>query len=131
MPFKEFCCENNIDLKQNEEMKNHTTFKIGGKADYFVNVKTAEELKKVLNKAWELGLPLFILGKGSNILVSDKGIDGVVICLNGMGNITVNGNEITADAGASLSGVCVKACENSLTGLEFAYGIPGTVGGAL
>ena len=131
MPFKEFCCENNIDLKQNEEMKNHTTFKIGGKADYFVNVKTAEELKKVLIKAWELGLPLFILGKGSNILVSDKGIDGVVICLNGMGNITVNGNEITADAGASLSGVCVKACENSLTGLEFAYGIPGTVGGAL
>lgn len=131
MAFQKFCCENQISLKNDELMKNHTSFKIGGKADYFVNVCSQEELKAVIKKAKELELPYFILGKGSNLLVSDKGIEGIVICLTGLNNITVSEDEIIADAGASLAHVCMKAYENGLTGLEFAYGIPGTVGGGL
>ncbi len=131
MAFEKFCCENQISLKLGEVMKNHTSFKIGGKADYFVNVCSLEELKAVIIKAKELNMPYFILGKGSNLLVSDKGIEGVVICLTGLNEITVCGDEIKAGAGASLAQVCMKAYENGLTGLEFAYGIPGTVGGGL
>ena len=131
MSFKEFCLQQKIEIKQKENMKNHTTFKIGGAADYFVNVKDLAELKKVIKKAKELDLPFFILGKGSNLLVSDKGIEGVVVCLTGFNEVTVCGDEITACAGASLAQVCMKAYENGLTGLEFAYGIPGTVGGGL
>ncbi len=131
MSFEEFCLQQKIEIKQKENMKNHTSFKIGGKADYFVNVRSIEELKKVINKAKILGIPFFILGKGSNLLVSDKGIEGVVICLTSLNDITVCDDVIVAQAGASLAQVCVKACENNLTGLEFAYGIPGTVGGGL
>ena len=131
MSFKEFCLQEKIEIKQKENMKNHTSFKIGGAADYFVNVKCLEELEKVIKKVKELNLPFFILGKGSNLLVSDKGIEGVVICLTQFNDVTVCGDVIKACAGASLAQVCVKAYENSLTGLEFAYGIPGTVGGGL
>lgn len=131
MAFETFCCENKIDVKLGEVMKNHTSFKIGGKADYFVSVHNTEQLKAVITKAQELEMPYFILGKGSNLLVSDKGIDGAVIDLLNFNEITVEGDCITAGAGASLAQVCTKACEQSLTGLEFAYGIPGTVGGGL
>jgi UDP-N-acetylmuramate dehydrogenase len=131
MSFKEFCLQQKIEIKQKENMKNHTTFKIGGEADYFVNVKDLAELKKVIKEAKELALPFFILGKGSNLLVCDKGIEGVVVCLTGFNEVTVCGDEIKACAGASLAQVCMKAYENGLTGLEFAYGIPGTVGGGL
>ena len=131
MSFKEFCLQQKIEIKQNINMKNHTSFKIGGAADYFVNVKDLAELKKVIKKAKELALPFFILGKGSNLLVSDKGIEGVVVCLTCFNEVTVCGDEITACAGASLAQVCMRAYENGLTGLEFAYGIPGTVGGGL
>ena len=131
MDFEKFCCENQINLKLGEVMKNHTSFKIGGKTDYFVNVCSLQELKAVIKKAKELKIPYFILGKGSNLLVSDKGIDGIVICLTSLNKITVLGDEIIADAGASLAHVCMKAYENGLTGLEFAYGIPGTIGGGL
>lgn len=131
MAFEKFCCENQISLKIDEYMKNHTSFKIGGKADYFINVGSLEQLKAVILKAKELKMPYFILGKGSNLLVSDKGIEGVVICLTGFNEVIVNGDEIIASAGASLANVCMAAYENGLTGLEFAYGIPGTVGGGL
>ena len=131
MSFNEFCLQEKIEIKQKENMKNHTSFKIGGAADYFVNVKCLEDLEKVIKKAKELNLPFFILGKGSNLLVSDKGIEGGVICLTQFNDVTVCGDVIKACAGASLAQVCVKAYENSLTGLEFAYGIPGTVGGGL
>ena len=131
MAFEKFCCENKISLKLGEVMKNHTSFKIGGKADYFVNVCSLQELKAVIIKAKELMLPYFILGKGSNLLVSDKGIDGIVINITGLNEIKVCDDEIEAGAGVSLAQVCMKAYENGLTGLEFAYGIPGTVGGGL
>lgn len=129
--FFEFCEENKIEYKQNEAMKFHTSFKIGGVADAFVCVKNVDELKLVLLKIKSLGLPFFILGKGSNLLVSDKGIEGVVISLLKMDGISGDNDEITAFAGASLANVCNKAFENGLSGLEFAYGIPGSIGGAL
>lgn len=131
MSFYKFCIDNNLPIKKDEIMKNHTSFKIGGKADYFVECTCAECLKTVLNAAQRFGVPYFILGKGSNLLVSDKGIRGVVISLSAFDEITVSGNEIVAGAGATLARICTAALENSLTGLEFAYGIPGSVGGAL
>lgn len=120
-----------IEYKKAEPMCNHTSFKIGGPADYFISVKTESELCFVLEHLKKIGMKYFILGKGSNILVSDKGIEGAVICLSSMDKITVEGETVTALAGASLASVCVAAAENSLGGLEFAYGIPGCVGGAL
>lgn len=131
MSFKQFCDENQIPLKENECMKNHTSFKIGGNADYFVNVCSLQQLKAVIKKVKELKMPYFILGKGSNLLVSDKGIEGAVISLLGLNEITVCDDKIEVGAGANLGSVCLKACENGLTGLEFAYGIPGSIGGAL
>ncbi len=131
MSFKKFCNENQINLRQNEDMSKHTSFKIGGNADYFVTVCSVDELKSVVEKCKELKMPYFILGKGSNLLVSDKGIEGVVISLSGLSQITVCGDEIEVGAGANLASVCMKAYENCLTGLEFAYGIPGSIGGAL
>ncbi len=131
MPFLSFCNEQSITVKQNECMKNHTSFKIGGECDYFVIPKNPEQLKAVIKKANELKMPYFILGKGSNLLVSDSGIEGVVISLSGFADISVNGDEITAGAGVSVALLCTTAFENGLSGLEFAYGIPGSVGGGL
>ena len=123
--------EYKIEYIFDEPMSRHTTFKIGGNADIFVKVKTEEELKTVLSLTKEFNLPLLLLGKGSNLLVSDKGIAGVVISLDGLDSITVDGDTVTCGAGASLRAVCLAAQKSSLSGLEFAYGIPGTVGGAL
>lgn len=131
MSFVEFCTDNKILFKKDEMMCNHTSFKIGGKADYFVECDSYDCLKTVLNGARDCGMPYFILGKGSNILVSDKGIRGVVISLAGLEKITVEGETVTADAGVTLARLCTQAFNNSLSGLEFAYGIPGSVGGAL
>jgi len=128
--FDEFCLKNNIEFKIDEPMKLHTTFKIGGAADRFITVK-ADNLIKVISEIKRCEFPFFILGKGSNLLVSDKGIEGVVISVLQMNEISVEGEFITAGAGASLAAVCTTALENGLTGLEFAYGIPGSVGGAL
>ncbi len=131
MFFEEFCQDNKISFKKDEIMKNHTSFKIGGKADYFVECSNLETLKAVINAVRSRDIPYFILGKGSNLLVSDKGVRGVVISLCGMDEVTVDGKEITAGAGVTLARLCTVALEHSLTGLEFAYGIPGSVGGAL
>ena len=129
--FENFCKDNNIKYKINEPMKEHTSFKIGGPADYFIIPDSREDLIKVLKAIKEFEIPLFILGKGSNLLVSDKGISGAVISLAEMNNITVKGEEIICESGVSLATVCQKAKENSLEGLEFAFGIPGSIGGAL
>lgn len=129
--FTDFCEENKIEYKENEPMKLHTSFKIGGPADVFVTVKNAVELSAVISRLKELSISYFVLGKGSNLLVSDDGIEGVVINTLSMNEIKVSGDEITAMCGASLASVCTTALENCLTGLEFAFGIPGAVGGAL
>ncbi len=131
MPFLSFCKQQNITVKQNELMKNHTSFKIGGECDYFVIPENTQQLKAVIAKVKELKMPYFILGKGSNLLVSDSGIEGVVISLSGLADISVNGDIITAGAGVSVAALCTVALENGLSGLEFAYGIPGSVGGGL
>lgn len=124
--------ENNIAYITDEPMKAHTTFKIGGTADVFVTVNTIDELRIAVSACRENSIPLMILGKGSNLLVSDDGIEGAVIALDGeFKELTVDGNTITVGAGVSLSKLCTVALDNGLSGLEFAYGIPGTVGGAV
>ena len=120
-----------IEYIINEPMCKHTTFKIGGNADALVRVKTLEELKTVLSLAKEYNVPYFVLGKGSNLLVSDKGIEGIVITLDNLSAVDIDGQIVKCGAGASLRTVCIAAQKASLSGLEFAYGIPGTVGGAL
>ncbi len=131
MPLISFLNEQSICYKLNEAMKNHTSFKIGGECDYFIIPKSVAKLKAVIDKLNELSIPYFILGKGSNILVSDKGITGAVISLLGISGITVKDNEITAAAGETVAALCNEALKNELSGLEFAFGIPGSVGGGL
>lgn len=121
----------NIEYRQNEPMRAHTTFKIGGEADIFIIPASPAALISAVKKCTELEIPYFILGNGSNLLVSDGGIEGAVISLSGINGISSDGEKITCGAGAMLSSVCLKALSLSLTGLEFAYGIPGTAGGAL
>lgn len=120
-----------IEYVNDEPMSRHTTFKIGGNADVLIKVKTVEELKTVLQLTREYDIPYFALGKGSNLLVSDKGIEGAVISLEGIADIEIDGDTVVCGAGASLRAVCLAAQKSSLSGLEFAYGIPGTIGGAL
>lgn len=129
--FVDFCLDNKISLKQNVPMCEHTSFKIGGNADLFVTPQSTEELSAVLECLKNEKIPCFILGKGSNLIVSDKGIEGAVISLQRLDKISVFGDTIIASAGASLAAVCVVAMQNGLSGLEFAYGIPGSVGGAI
>ncbi|MCI8584974.1 MAG: UDP-N-acetylmuramate dehydrogenase [Lachnospiraceae bacterium] len=117
---------------EQEPMKNHTTFRVGGPARYLVEPGSAGELIKVIGACLEAGMPYTVVGNGSNLLVSDAGYDGVVIHLfKNMSQIWVQGNFITAEAGALLVRVSNEACREGLAGLEFASGIPGTVGGAL
>ncbi len=131
MPLISFLKEKSICFKQNEEMKNHTSFKIGGKCDCFVMPKTVKELKEVIKKIKQLKMPYFILGKGSNILVSDGGIEGAVISMSDINGITVKGEIITAMSGETVASLCNEAYKNGLSGLEFAFGIPGSVGGGV
>lgn len=127
----DFLENENIEYRQNEPMRAHTTFKIGGEADIFIIPASPAALIYAVKKCNELEIPYFILGNGSNLLVSDGGIEGAVISLSGINGISSDGEKITCGAGAMLSSVCLKAMSLSLTGLEFAYGIPGTAGGAL
>ncbi|MDO4619995.1 MAG: UDP-N-acetylmuramate dehydrogenase [Lachnospiraceae bacterium] len=118
-------------ILRDEPMSRHTTFRIGGPADYFAAVSTAEQVVKLVSFCKEREMPWLILGNGSNLLVADSGIRGLVIRLGKpFSGIEINGNEITADAGALLSATAAAACEAGLTGFEFAAGIPGTIGGA-
>ncbi len=115
-----------------ELMKKHTTFRIGGPADYYVLPKTIEEVKKVTALCKEAEIPYYVLGNGSNLLVSDRGYRGVIIHLyRNMNRIEVEGTRIRAQVGALLSQIAGEALRHSLTGFEFASGIPGTLGGAI
>lgn len=116
----------------NERLDRHTTFKVGGPSKALLQVETTEELKAVLRLLKEEREDFFILGNGSNLLVSDEGYDGYVIKLVGdFLSVKLEGDSIVAGAGVLLSKVCTFARDNALSGLEFAYGIPGTVGGAM
>ena len=115
-----------------EPMKNHTTFRIGGPAACFVRPQDAGQVERILHICRENEVPWFILGNGSNLLVSDRGFDGVIIQIyRNMSRIQVSGHHMTVQAGALLSAVAKQALREGLSGLEFASGIPGTVGGAV
>lgn len=109
----------------------YTTFKIGGKARLAVFPKSADEAIKVFEMIHKLGADHILLGNGSNVLISDRGFDGIAVILDHMKAYSVSGELIEAEAGLSLTRIAGIAAENSLTGLEFAYGIPGTVGGGI
>lgn len=115
-----------------EPMKKHTTFRIGGPADYFIIPTEVEDVKAVVSVCEETGMPYYVIGNGSNLLVADKGFRGVIIQIfKAMNQVKVEGNIITAQAGASLAQIAMAALEKELAGFEFAAGIPGTLGGAV
>lgn len=115
----------------NEEMKNHTSFKVGGPADIIVTPKNSDNVLKIIKLCKENNVPYLVIGRGSNLLVRDGGIRGVIIQLTELRNIRVNGELLTADCGAELWDVSEAALKESLTGFEFACGIPGCIGGAV
>lgn len=120
------------DIKINEPMNKHTSFRVGGPAKVFLTVRTEEILKKVLKALGEKNLSYFVLGNGSNLLVSDSGYDGVIIYLGEeFAGIEVTENYIKAGTAAFLGRVARKALEEELAGLEFAAGIPGSLGGGV
>jgi UDP-N-acetylmuramate dehydrogenase len=115
-----------------EPMKLHTTFRVGGNADYFVMPQSAEEVENIVALCKKVDKPYYILGNGSNLLVGDKGYRGVIIQIyKEMNHIQIVGNKVVAQAGALLSRVGTATLEAELTGFEFAAGIPGTIGGAV
>ena len=114
-----------------EPMSEHTTFKIGGPADLFVTPDDADEIAEVLEACRAAEVPYFVLGCGSDLLVSDEGYRGVIISLTeGLVGVTVDGKEMSCQAGVGLREASEMACELGLSGLEFACGIPGSIGGA-
>lgn len=121
-----------IKYLTNEPMSRHTTFRTGGPADLMLLPSSADELKETLAALREEGIKPFILGNGSNLLVSDKGIRGTVIKIgDGMDGMITDGERVICGAGAFLTRFCVFAAEHSLSGAEALYGIPGSVGGAV
>ena len=119
-------------IRRNEPMSAHTTFRIGGTADIWIEPEGEEGLCKVVSLCRQSGVPYEIIGNGSNLLVSDDGVRGVVICTRrGMETIEIEGNIIRAEAGAILARVANEAMKAGLAGLEFASGIPGCIGGAV
>lgn len=129
MKLSDIVDKNEFDL--DVPMSEHTYFKVGGPADIMVTPSTKDKVIEVINLCKSENMPYIIIGNGSNLLVRDGGIRGVVIKLSALNNIIVNEEDIIADSGALLSDVSKKALEFSLTGFEFACGIPGSVGGAV
>ena len=117
-------------IRLDEPMSQHTTFKVGGPADVFVAPADADELVATVGACRRLGVPYFVLGRGSDLLVSDEGYRGVMIALDNLTDITDDGTALVCEAGATLESVAERACELGLVGFEFASGIPGSVGGA-
>lgn len=119
-------------VTKDEPMKKHTTFRVGGPARYFVSPSGEEALKKTVLLCRERKVPCYILGNGSNLLVSDAGYAGVMILIgDGFSQVRAEGSAVLAGAGALLSQIAKEALSHSLTGFEFAAGIPGTLGGAV
>lgn len=121
------------NILEKELMSRHTTFKVGGPCSVLVKIDEVNQLKKLLPYLVKENIPYFFLGNGSNLLVSDKGFEGVIITFSSCmaDDVQVDGERVVAGAGVLLSKVAKKALDESLTGFEFAAGIPGTVGGAM
>lgn len=120
-----------MNIYVNEEMKGRTFIKVGGKADYYVQPSSLEETAEVVRYAHKKNMPLTVLGFGSNVIIRDSGIRGIVLNMNRLNTILVHDSGIIAECGASFIDVSRTARDFSLSGLEFACGIPGSVGGAL
>lgn len=122
-----------MQLLQNEPLSGHTTFRIGGPAEYYAIPKNTDEIKESIAFAKEKNLPFYMIGKGSNMLFADEGFHGVIIEIGkGMEQIEfLDNNRVKAQAGVGLSTLCSAIAAKSLAGLEFASGIPGTLGGAV
>ena len=120
------------DILTREYMKNHTSFKIGGSADFLVTPRTVDQIQNLIITLKKENIPVFIMGNGSNLLVSDKGIRGVVIKLSkNFSSFSISGDEVTAQSGILLSTLSKSIVNESLSGFEFASGIPGTIAGAV
>ena len=119
-----------FECYENERLSTRTTFKIGGPADVLIECGDCAKLPRLLAEIQQKNIPLTVIGKGSNLLVADEGIRGVVLLVSD-DKVSVDGGIITASAGAKLSKLCNAALESGLSGLEFAFGIPGSVGGAV
>ena len=127
------CQLEKIPVLWDEPMKNHTSFKIGGPAAALCAPKDRQQLRELVGFVQREGVDSWYIGNGSNLLISDAGLNGIAILLDSGfdGEIEVDGTVLLAPAGKKLSAVCAAACAAGLTGLEFAYGIPGSVGGAV
>ena len=123
--------EHAVGFLKDEPMSKHTTFKIGGNADIFLLPENEEQLCFCIKTAKEEHVPYFVLGNGSDLLVSDNGIEGAVISLVNLKGIDIAGTAVTVKAGENLASLCMSLKNAGLTGLEFAYGIPASVGGAV
>ena len=120
------------NVRCDEPMSSHCKFRAGGTAKYYVIPDEYTKVRDVLRLCVEENIPYYVIGNGSNLLVQDDGFDGVIIEIDSaLAKIEINGNEIVAKAGAKLSKIAVKALNESLTGFEFAHGIPGNLGGAV
>lgn len=124
-----FIKKENMEL--NAPMKKYTSFRVGGAVDLLVKPETYEEVVKIISLCEERKVPYYIIGNGSNLLVKDGGLRGVAIKLSKLNGVTINDEEIIVQSGAAIGDVSIKSRDASLTGLEFACGIPGTVGGAI
>ena len=130
--MKQFITQGDFDYIFDAPMCDFTTLKIGGKTDILVEPKSIEELTLIIDKAKENNINIFFIGNGSNLLVRDKGIRGIVIKFgSNFAKTIIDGENITAQSGISLSRLAAICAENSLTGFEFAAGIPGTLGGGI
>jgi len=134
--YRQFACDlesflKKEDIKIDETMGKYTSFKVGGPADILVTPEDSKEVLSVIDICKRKKVPYYIMGNGSNLLVKDGGIRGIVIKLTKLNNIKVDGERIIAGSGSAIKDISQTALENNLTGIEFACGIPGSVGGAV
>jgi len=126
-----FCSQNKIELRYNLPLREHTTFRIGGPADVAAVPNSPEQMARLIGFLQKNNVRYFILGKGSDILASDKGYRGLIVLTEGLKNLSVDGDRIIADAGCSMAAVSNLALREGLAGLEFLHGIPGSIGGGV
>jgi UDP-N-acetylmuramate dehydrogenase len=120
-----------LNVEENVPLKNYTTFKVGGPADIFLTPKNENALLELIKVIQDINTPYFVLGEGSNVIVGDKGYRGIIIYTGELDKVLAHENNIKAQSGATLKDITKIALENSLAGMEFACGIPGSLGGAV
>ena len=129
--LKDFLLQNEIPFAENESMKNHTTFKVGGKADFIALPKTVAQAQKLIQYAVNKNIPYYFLGRGSNVIFKDEGYHGLIIKTANLQQVVIENNTVKVQAGLSMTQFSKLMQENGLSGVEFCYGIPGNVGGGV